>query len=201
MNSSTVRYGQKLPVDQPPPLFLLWFTRQNKYKQQKTKRIKHKQKAKHACLNCVARLSIPASNTVGGVAETRIVLQSETNVRTYGKTAVFSDKGKTICLCPLSSDGIKIFFRTTRLSCLQFDMNHSLGVLYQICSKRCLGSKIFQRLGVLGFENILKIFFYRFHEAQVLEILYVTLPINSKFIKTVANVPKWARPSGFGFQP
>ena len=50
----------------------------------------------NACLNCTASfrsLQIPASNTVGGLAETTIVLQSMTN----GQMKVRTDKDKTLC--------------------------------------------------------------------------------------------------------
>ena len=48
------------------------------------------------------KFQVPASNTLRGVAETRTVLKSVTDVR-YVRT----DKGKTICPSPLRGGGIK----------------------------------------------------------------------------------------------
>ena len=45
---------------------------------------------------------MPASNTVGEVAETKTILQSVTYVRTDLRT----DKGKTVCPSPLRGEGI-----------------------------------------------------------------------------------------------
>ena len=64
-----------------------------------------------AHVQCMSELccnfQIPASNTLGGVAETRIVLQSVTDVRTYVRT---NGHGKTICSSPLRDGGIIIVF-------------------------------------------------------------------------------------------
>ena len=56
----------------------------------------------NACLSSVM-FQIPASNTVGGVAETRTLLQSVTD----GRTDVCIHKGKTICPSPLRGGGHK----------------------------------------------------------------------------------------------
>ena len=46
------------------------------------------------------KFQVPASNTLGGVGETRTVLKSLTDVR--------MDKGKTICPSPFSGGGLKM---------------------------------------------------------------------------------------------
>ena len=43
-SNEITRGGGLVVVSQPSPLILLWFTKKNNYEQQKTKRIKHKQK-------------------------------------------------------------------------------------------------------------------------------------------------------------
>ena len=48
------------------------------------------------------KFQIPASNTVGGVAETKTVLQSVTDVR---HMYVCTDKSKTICPSTLRGEG------------------------------------------------------------------------------------------------
>ena len=52
----------------------------------------------YAHVQCISELcfnfQIPASNTLGGVVETRTVLKRMTDVRMY---VVRTDKGKTIC--------------------------------------------------------------------------------------------------------
>ena len=49
------------------------------------------------------KFQVPASNTLGGVAETIIVLKSVTYVRMYVRT-----KGKIICPAPLRGGDIRM---------------------------------------------------------------------------------------------
>ena len=55
------------------------------------------------------KFQVHASNTVGGLAETRTVLQSVTD----GQTDIHTDKGKTICPSHFRSGGIE---KTTMVS-------------------------------------------------------------------------------------